>query len=214
MKIIVFTGTSISIEDAQKILNADYRPPVKRCDVKIAKEEGASIIGIIDGIFYDRAAVAHKEIISAMKSGITVVGGSSMGALRASELDVYGMIGVGKIYEWYKNGFIESDDEVAVTFDPETLEPLSIPLVNVRVTLDKAEESGIITKEQNNALIEITKKIFYPDRNYASILESGVKENIISKETKETLFDFIKSYGVDLKRDDAILVLEKIKEML
>jgi len=214
MKIIVFTGTSISIEDAQKILNADYRPPVKRCDVKIAKEESARIIGIIDGIFYDRAAVAHKEIISAMKSGITVVGGSSMGALRASELDVYGMIGVGKIYEWYKNGFIESDDEVAVTFDPETLEPLSIPLVNVRVTLDKAEESGIITKEQNNALIEVTMKIFYPDRNYASILENGVKENIISKETKETLFDFIKSYGVDLKRDDAILVLEKIKEML
>jgi hypothetical protein len=47
----------------------------------------------------DRAAVGHREIISALKAGVCVVGGSSMGALRASELDSYGMIGVGRIYE-------------------------------------------------------------------------------------------------------------------
>jgi len=49
------------------------------------------------------------------------VGGSGMGVLRASELDSYGMIWVGRIYEWYCDGVIESDDEVAVTFHSEIL---------------------------------------------------------------------------------------------
>ena len=31
------------------------------------------------------------------------------------------------IYEWYRNRVVDSDDEAAVTFHPETLEPLSVP---------------------------------------------------------------------------------------
>ncbi|HEY9245535.1 MAG TPA: TfuA-like protein, partial [Candidatus Methanoperedens sp.] len=124
MKIVVYTGTSITHGDARKFLDADYRPPVRRDDIRRIISSGPDIIGIIDGVFFDSAAVAHREIIEALKSGIIVVGGGSMGALRASELDSYGMIGVGRIYEMYKNGVIESDDEVAVTFNAETMEPM------------------------------------------------------------------------------------------
>ncbi|MCK4928963.1 MAG: TfuA-related McrA-glycine thioamidation protein, partial [Methanosarcinales archaeon] len=145
--IVVFTGTSLSMEDAKQQMDAwqvrdiDYRPPIKRNDINILLDKRTpDIIGIIDGIFFDRAAVAHREILRALRAGVTVVGGCSMGALRASELDTYNMIGVGSIYEWYRDGVVESDDEVAVTFHPETLEPLSIPLVNIRVTLERAVE--------------------------------------------------------------------------
>ncbi|KAF5430390.1 hypothetical protein C5S42_00430, partial [Candidatus Methanomarinus sp.] len=132
-QIVIYTGISLSWADARTLLDADYRPPVKRSDINIRPgKEKPDIIGIIDGVFFDRAAVGHREIISALKAGVCVVGGSSMGALRASELDSYGMIGVGCIYEWYRDGVIESDDEVAVTFHPETLQPLSVPLVNIR----------------------------------------------------------------------------------
>ncbi|MCI6930805.1 MAG: TfuA-like protein, partial [Methanobrevibacter boviskoreani] len=114
-RIIVFTGLSLSFDDASQILDADYRPPVKRGDIfKILKEEEKpDIIGIIDGQFHSAPAVAHKEIMEALNEGITVVGGSSMGALRASELDSLGMIGVGFVYNEYKNGNIKSDDDVA-----------------------------------------------------------------------------------------------------
>src|SRR3990170_5427699 len=115
MKPVVYTGNSISHRDASKILDADYRPPVKRDDIKWLIRSSPEIIGIIDGVFFDSAAVAHREIIEALKGGITVVGGGSMGALRASELESYGMIGVGKVFEMYRKGIIESDDEVAVT---------------------------------------------------------------------------------------------------
>ncbi len=213
MKPVVFTGTSISHSDAGKILDADYRPPVKRHDIRRLMTAPPEIIGIIDGVFFDRAAVAHREIIEALKTGITVVGGASMGALRASELEPYGMIGVGRIYEMYRDGIIESDDEVAVTFDSETLEPLSVPLVNVRMTIELGQEMGVLTEGQVSAIMDITRKIFYPERNYRDIINECVKKGVISDSEREKLLDFFKVHEVDVKRQDAVLVLEKIKEL-
>lgn len=214
MKPVIYTGTSISHSDARKILDAEYRPPVKRHDIMRLMKSPPEIIGIIDGVFFDSAAVAHREIIEALKSGIVVVGGGSMGALRASELDTYGMIGVGKIYEMYRSGAIESDDEVAVTFDGETLEPLSIPLVNVRMTVERAHDMGILTKEQASAVVDITRKIFYPERNYWNIINECVKNRVFADPEKEKLFEFFRKHEVDVKRKDAVLVLEKIKGLL
>lgn len=211
---VVYTGTSISHSDARKILDADYRPPVKRHDFVRLMKSPPEIIGIIDGVFFDSAAVAHREIIEALKMGITVVGGASMGALRASELEPYGMIGVGNIYEMYKNGSLESDDEVAVTFDVETMEPLSVPLVNVRATVESGQVMGVLTKEQASAVVDTTRKIFYPERNYRSIINECVKKGIIADSEKEKLLGFFKAHEVDLKRQDAVLVLGKIKELL
>ncbi len=214
MRTVVYTGTSISHSDARMILDAEYRPPVKRHDIRRLMKSPPEIIGIIDGVFFDSAAVAHREIIEALKSGITVVGGGSMGALRASELEPYGMIGVGKIYEMYKSGSLESDDEVAVTFDAEMLEPLSIPLVNVRMTVERARDMGILTKEQASAVVDTTRKIFYPERNYWNILNECVKNRVIADSEKERLLEFFRKHEVDVKRQDAVLVLEKIKELL
>lgn len=213
MRIVVYTGTSISHSEAKKILDAEYRPPVKRHDITRLMKSPPEIIGIIDGVFFDSAAVAHREIIEALKSGITVVGGASMGALRASELEPYGMIGVGRIYEMYKDKNLESDDEVAVTFDGETLEPLSVPLVNVRMTVELGQEMGVITKEQASAIVEITRKIFYPERNYRSIIHECVKNGVIGDSEKVKLLEFFKVHEVDVKRQDAVLVLEKIKRL-
>lgn len=214
MKPVVYTGTSISHNDAQRILDADYRPPVKRHDIRRLLQSPPEIIGIIDGVFFDRAAVAHREIIEALKSGIIVVGGGSMGALRASELESYGMIGVGTVFEMYRGGIIESDDEVAVTFEPGSNEPLSIPLVNIRMTVDSAKASGILNSGQAAAIIDVTRKLFYPDRNYKNILIESEKMSIITDIEEKKLLDFIKINEIDIKRQDAILVLEKIKKLL
>ena len=214
MKPVVYTGTSISQNDAQKILDADYRPPVRRHDIRRLLKSSPEIIGIIDGVFFDSAAVAHREIIEALKSGIIVVGGGSMGALRASELESYGMIGVGKVFEMYRNGIIEADDEVAVTFDVESNEALSIPLVNMRMTIEAAKDARLLNSGQAAAIIEIARRLFYPDRNYQNILSESVKTGIITDIEKNKLIDFIKINEVDIKRQDAVLVLEKIKEFL
>jgi TfuA protein len=214
MKPVVYTGTSISHSDARKILDADYRAPVRRHDFRRLLSSPPEIIGLIDGVFFDNAAVGHREIIEALKSGIIVVGGGSMGALRAYELESYGMIGVGKVFGMYRNGIIESDDEVAVTFDAGSNEALSIPLVNIRMTIEAAKDAGVINPGQAAAIIGIARKLFYPDRNYQNVVFESGKNGIILEIEKKKLLDFIKLNEVDIKRQDAILVLEKIKEFI
>lgn len=207
-KIIIFTGPSLNIEEGSKILGADYRPPVKRGDILKAINESPDIIGIIDGVFHQSPAVGHKEIIAAINKGIIVVGGGSMGALRASELDDLGMKGIGHVYREYSNGNIESDDDVALIFDAATGEAYSEALVNVDYRLKKAVESNIINKEEKNELLTITKSIYYPNRTYHNIL----KESEIEDEKKEKLIDFIVNI-TDIKKQDAIAVLEYIKKI-
>ena len=48
-KVIIFTGLSISPEEASTIVEADYRAPVKRNDILQAITDKPDIIGIIDG---------------------------------------------------------------------------------------------------------------------------------------------------------------------
>lgn len=137
-----------------------------------------------------------------------------MGALRASELETYGMIGVGKVFEMYRNGVIESDDEVAVTFDAGSNEALSVPLVNIRMTVEAAKNAGVIDPVQAAAIIGVARKLFYPDRNYQNVVFESEKNGIISGIEKKKLLDFIKLNEIDIKYQDAILVLEKIKELI
>jgi hypothetical protein len=101
-----------------------------------------------------------------------------MSALRASELDSYGMIGLGRIYEWYRGGVIESDDEVAVTFHPETLQPLSVPLVNIRATLEYALDRDMIDLYQRDMLLKIARSMYYPGRSYHAMVKRAWRQGL------------------------------------
>ena len=207
-KIIVYLGLSILEDEAKTILDADYRPPVKRGDILKAISEKPDIIGIIDGVFHHSPAVAHKEIMKALDKGITVVGGSSMGALRASELDDLGMIGIGYVYKAYRSGKITSDDDVALSFDPERNVPISEALVNVDYKLNLAVDEGIITEEEKDNIHNIAKEIYYPKRSYQNIFSKVEMED----ERKTKLIDFVLKEK-DIIYLDAIEVLEHIKSI-
>lgn len=211
---VIFTGNSISHEDARKILMVNYQPPVRRFQLEKFVQQGYEVIGIIDGIFFDRAAVGHREIISALNAGVKVVGGASMGALRASELDTHGMVGIGKVYEWYRDGIIESDDEVAVSTNPDTFEPISVPLVNMRETLKAALTVGLMSNEEHENLLKLAINTYYPDRSYLGLTKEGVKKGLIPEEKRSGLLDFCINSEVDVKRQDAVLVIETVKKML
>ena len=213
IKIILYTGLSISFDEAKSILNSNdnieviYKRPIKRGDLKEALKEKPDIIGIIDGVFHQNSAVGHREILEVINKGIKVYGASSMGALRASELDVLGMIGVGYCYNEYTSGNVESDDDVAVMLDSDTLKALSIPLISMDYVFKNAVNKNIITQKQKDDLIAIAKKTYYPKRNYAQTL----KESNLDDEIKEKLIDFIR-LSKDIKKEDAILLLETIKK--
>ncbi|WP_297983267.1 TfuA-related McrA-glycine thioamidation protein [uncultured Methanobrevibacter sp.] len=207
-KIIVYLGLSIQEEEAKEILDADYRSPVKRGDILKAISEKPDVIGIIDGVFHHSPAVAHKEIMKALDKGITVVGGSSMGALRASELDDLGMVGIGYVYKQYRSGAISSDDDVALSFDPERKVNISEALVNVEYNLISAVDKGIINEEEKDYILGIAKEIYYPKRTYSNIFK-----NVEMEDKKKTeLIDFVLKQE-DVKHKDAVEVLNYIKTL-
>ena len=209
-KIVVFVGPSLDKEIAEGILDAEYMPPAKRGDLSKAANDGAEIVCLIDGVFFQDCAVAHREILYALKNGVRVVGASSMGALRASELDLYGMEGVGKIYELYKNGKLVSDDEVALFFDPVYFRPLSEPLINIRYNLRIAEQGGAIDRDAGEKLLEIARSLYFPDRSYERILD--LAEGVVDGDVLERFRMFLDHDMRDLKMEDAIEALERIRD--
>src|SRR5512136_104389 len=211
-RIIVFLGPSLERETAETILPAEYRPPARRGDLLRAAEEGATIIGLIDGVFHQESAVAHREILAAIKKGVRVIGSSSMGALRAAEMDTLGMTGIGEVYRMYKSGELVSDDEVALIFDPETGFPLSEPLINIRFTLMEAERQDILTPQDRAALLSAAQSVFYPQRTYGRIVSAAGMA--VCPETQERFLAWVKVHAVDQKRNDAIATLGYIHEMV
>jgi len=208
-RIVIFIGPSLPLKDAKKILDADYHPPIARGDIATLLNDPPDVIGIIDGVFHQQPAISHREILRALKEGVTVVGGSSMGALRSAELDYAGMIGIGTVYGEYRDGIIESDDDVAIVFNPETHELLSEALVSMRYNFHLAEKEGIINSNDSKILYDTAKKIYYPQRTYSRVLnDSGLDKNKIQK-----IETFLEKNGTDIKREDAIKVLKYIKNL-
>src|SRR5713226_6011264 len=157
MRAVIFTGPTLSAVDARMVLAADYRPPAAEGDVYRAARGRPQVIGIIDGYFERVPSVRHKEILWAMSRGIHVFGSASIGALRAAELAAFGMEGVGTIFEFYRDGMLEDDDEVAIAHGPAEVGFVagSEAMVNIRQTLQKAERDGVISTELRTSLEKI-----------------------------------------------------------
>ena len=134
-----------------------------------------------------------------------------MGALRASELDVYGMEGVGEVYEAYKRKELVSDDEVALIFDPFSFEPLSEPLVNIRQTLKMALKKGVIDEESHRVLLQTAMSLYFPDRTYDRIINAC--KGRVADELLERFKKFIDTERSDLKKEDAIRAIRRGKEL-
>ncbi len=209
MKIIAFAGPSITREAIEAVADIECRPPVSQGDVYRAAKSAPDVIAIIDGYFEGVPSVWHKEILWALSRGIAVYGASSMGALRAAELHPFGMRGVGEIFEGYRDGVYEDDDEVAVLHAPAELNyrPLSLPMVNARATIQAAAANSIITQPVANTLIAVAKSIFYQQRDWGIIFRQARKLDVDS----ERIVDFerwLPQGERDLKRQDAMSLLD------
>jgi hypothetical protein len=210
-EIVVFLGPSLDRQTAKGLVEAWILPAAKRGDIAAAVAGGARVITLIDGVFFQDNAVGHREILSALQSGVRVIGSSSMGALRAAELDVLGMEGVGVIYGLYRDGVLTSDDEVALVYDPVTGTALSEPLINIRCTLKRAEEEGVIDHEAAAVLLDTAASLYFPDRVWDRILEEAafrLPAGVIRK-----ISGFVRTGAVDQKREDAVAALERTREL-
>lgn len=224
MTTCVFVGPTLAAAEAAEILDATFLPPVKLGDVyrSVARLRPRAI-GIVDGYFQWIPSVWHKEILWAMDEGVRVFGAASMGALRAAELAPFGMHGVGRVFEAYRDGRLhgpdecvfEDDDEVAVVHGPAEngYVAASDAMVNIRCTLARAAAEGIIAEETRRVLVAAAKADFFPDRSYASLLVKGRANGLPGHELTQ-LKRWLPHGRLDQKRLDAVALLETMRDFI
>ena len=125
---ILFAGPSLFGQDFDRS-GIDLRPPARQGDIHRAVLDGAEAIGLIDGVFGFVPSVWHKEILFALQQGVRVLGGGSLGALRAAECARFGMEAVGAIANAYASGVRYEDADVCLSHAPAEMDfmPLSEP---------------------------------------------------------------------------------------
>jgi hypothetical protein len=214
MTVVVFCGPTLNEEDRAPYAHFLFRPPVRQGELYAAASKAPRAIGVIDGYFDGVPAVWHKEILWALTAGIAVFGSSSMGALRAAELHMFGMRGVGRIFEAYCDGTLTDDDEVALLHGPAETGyfRLSEPMVNIRATLERALSEGVLDGPAEGAIASAAKAQFYQDRTWKSVLADAAARLPGAALTR---FEAWLAHGkVDQKREDALLLLGSISEFV
>lgn len=215
MRAVVFAGPSLPPRVRPTIAAIEWRPPVRQGDVYRAALTDPAIIAIIDGYFEITPTVWHKEILWAMAQGIHVYGAASIGALRAAELDAFGMKGVGRIFEMYRDGVLYDDDEVAVLHGPEELGYVTLTeaMVDLRATVDQAVKVGILQIQAAMLIVKAAKLLFYKDRTLERILDAA-REQGLAVSVSPDLEAWLDKHKLCQKQLDAVALLRCIEAQL
>jgi TfuA protein len=213
-KPIVYLGPTLNRDEARKILEADYRDPAKKGDfLRLSHtSDEKKYVGFIDGVFLHDYPPSPIEVYHlATRKNIELIGASSLGALRAVELEKFGMKGIGKIFQLFKNGILNADDEVAVTFVRDKNILQSEALIDIRFNLFLAYKKGIITKQTKKRFVRIAKNIYFPFRNYDDIIRLTQEQFPSINDELENFRDYILKNRDSLKARDARKLLKYLK---
>ena len=205
---VLFAGPSLYGCDLD-LSGIVLRHPAKQGDVIAAVRDGATAIGLVDGYFGGAAAVWHKEILYALSLGVTVLGASSMGALRAAECVDYGMNPIGEMARAYVSGRLDDDAAVALVHAPPEFgsQPMSEPLVDAEATIDELEVLGTIVAAK-------PRRFGAAPRTASSAIGRSRRLSKVPGSTEERATEVARLYAlhhVSLKQRDALLLIERLR---
>jgi hypothetical protein len=183
MNLIVYAGPSLRPDDlaalrqyaAEREVSLILRPPIARYDLLtlLDNEPTDTRVLMLDGEFGQTLSVSVTEIRTYLRSGRYLAGASSMGALRAVECRTIGMRGYGWVTARYLDGTVYADDEVALLYDPDTHQPATIPLINIRWLTHRLKADGTIDPADADALFALASAMHYRDRTPGSLVRAA-----------------------------------------
>ena len=196
-KSVIFIGPSLQGFEVPEGITV--LPPAQQGDITGMVASGVETIILVDGFFTQHLAPWHKEILFAIEGGCRVIGGGSLGAIRAAECHRYGMEPVGVISSWYASGVCYDDSEVALLHGPieDGAQPLTVPLVNIRASAIELEKQNVVTSV--DWAVDKFRSIHYTERSWKRMrLEEPV------------LATLIESAYIDQKEKDAHQCIEAL----
>jgi hypothetical protein len=205
----VFAGPSL----AGQALPPDIEvlPPATRGALTAAVRAGYTRIGFVDGAVEENERLPLRELREALAApGVAVLGGASMGAVRAVQLESEGMRGVGRVFRLFRRGSLTDSDEVYVLHAPAALyyRCLTIPLVNIRCTLRAMRLAGRLSEMDEQAVIAYMRDVPWFDRDLHS-LSAAVYEACGSSRCTRVMQGFDLMYR-DIKQEDALRLVSKL----
>jgi hypothetical protein len=169
---IVYVGPTLSADRVRSIVpDAIVRPPIQRGDLYRDRGLRGTFFVILDGVFQQALALSPREVAEVLEDGALVTGAASLGALRAAECWPLGMRGAGAIYRMFRRGWLGSDDEVAVSFDPDDpTRGASVALINVRYAARRLMLDGTLRRPEAERIVDAAARLFYAERSWRRIL--------------------------------------------
>jgi hypothetical protein len=139
------------------------------------------------------------------------MGGASMGALRAAELSEYGMVGVGLIFRLFRHGVFTDDDEVSLIHSTKEFQyrPLSIPMVNLRITLRRMTRKGLLSPDGERKLVSELKALHFPQRTREHF--AAIAINLFGASSGRDLSVSLARDYVDVKRNDCAALIRALR---
>jgi hypothetical protein len=201
---VLFAGPSL-FGASYDAAGLTVRPPARQGDIHDAVREGATAIGLVDGVFGFVASVWHKEILFALSEGVAVLGAASLGALRAAECQPFGMRPVGAIAAEYLAGTRRDDGDVCLVHGPAELDfmPLSEPLVDVEATLAAMRAAGVATDAEAAALLGAAQRLYFGDREIDRLCDEAGHPGLAKA---------YRQHRVGAKSRDALELVEQLQQ--
>lgn len=201
---VLFAGPSLA--GLTPPASIELRPPAVCGDLARLLRDPPAAIGLVDGSFGIAPTVWHKEILDLLSVGVRVLGAASIGALRAAELEAFGMEGVGAIFAAYRAGKIDRDDAVMLLQAPQELgfAPLTVALVDA----ERALAAICCDPEEKRMMQRVVRTMSYELRTWNRCLDAyraragrsfSVPADILARESS-------------LKSQDAALLLDRLVE--
>jgi len=208
MKILIFAGPTISAQEILPHLDAIVLPPPAQGDILSSLDTyRPQAMGIIDTAFPRSAWVS--EVHYALRSGVAVYGAGAQGALRAVELQAYGMKGCGRVYADFASGKV-SEDAAVLTWHTERdgrLVKVSESQVNVMATLHAAQNQGLLDQSAFHRAVQRSGQLHWQERTWDRIL---CPEFFSGVEAYEKMRQWLQDNPVDVQKEDAIALVQTI----
>ena len=203
---VIFVGPTLAPQQ-RHAADCAILPPAAQGDIARAVLGGATVIGLIDGVYETIAAVWHKEILFALERGVRVLGAASMGALRAAECAAFGMEPIGEIAHRYLSGTLDDDAAVAVLHAPMEMDylPLSEALVDAEATIAHLHDRQLISAAEAKALQASAAGCFFKQRTAETIVDNAVDAG-----RRATVLADYRLHRIGLKQRDALLLIRRM----